>query len=514
MSVVAMAASLLLAASPASAADAKPVAGGSATLLISSEPTSWDNQIIQTSGGTTGFAGSAVYDGLFQIDPESGKIVPRIASSVTPNKDATEWTLKLRPNLKFTDGTALDAAAVKFNWDRFASATSRCPCRSAMNGWTWSAPDPTTFVVSTGTPLGGFPALLALTQLTSSLNAIASPAALQKFGANYGSSPETTVGAGGWSLKEWVRGDHITLVKNPGFWDAPRPYLDQMTLKPVADQAQKANALQANQADLVLLPILDASTKQLQDAKYPSYGILNDGGINAQFNVSKAPLDDVRVRRALTMALNLPDMNQKAALGTASIATTYFVKGSPFYNEKVKQPAYNLAQAQKLIDAYVAEKGPVTFTLLYTTALKSWGDAALQSWAQLKNVNVVADFQLPTVGAAKLATGDFQASVGSTPNPATYPETFYQNYSTGSTSNTQKISNPQLDAAMKDARGDVTVPARKKALDQITKIIVDQSYSSLFYRNINTWFTQKYVKGVVQKDFNTIQPTGMWFAKH
>jgi peptide/nickel transport system substrate-binding protein len=516
VTAVALASLALSATTPAGAASSeKPVAGGTATMLISAEPTTFDTMTIQGAGGTTGLAGSAVYDNLFTIDPNSGRIVPRLAESVTPNADATQWTIKLRPKLVFSDGTTLDANAIKTNWDRLAGPTSTCGCKTALTGWTWVAADPLTFKVAMPTPVGGFPAILALAQGTSQLGLVASPTALQKFGSSYGTTAESTVGAGPWTLKEWIRGSAITLVKNPRYWDAPRPYLDSLVLKPVVDQAQKANAMQANQADIAYLPVLDQSTKTLSDLKYPAFGVYQDGGITVEYNVSSGPLSDVRIRKALTMAANLPDMNQKAAVGTATTVTTYFAKGSPFYNAAVKQTPYSLKKAQQLIDQYVAEKGPVNVTLLYGTgALVPWANALLQSWAQLKNITITGDQQAAVASALALQQGRFQAGLGATPNPASYPETFYQYFSSGSSANVQKVNDPRFDKVLSDSRGDVTVAGRKKALDQITKIIEDNQYFTRLYYNINTTYTQKYVKGVVMKDFSQIQPVGMWLAKH
>jgi peptide/nickel transport system substrate-binding protein len=416
----------------------------------------------------------------------------------------------LRSDVKFSDGTPFDASAMKVNWDRFASATSTCACRSDLTGVTWVVTNPTTFTVTLPTSVGGFPAILA----NSNIGEIASPAALQKLGAGYGKSPDTTVGAGPWTLKEWVRGDHMTLVKNPSYWDAPRPYLSTFILKAVADLAQKAAAFHAGQADLALFPAPGPDTKGLSDAGFKAYGVLQPGGLSVQF-VQQAPLNDLRVRKALVMAANLNDMNQKASNGVAQPVSTYFTKGDPFYTATAKQYPYNLKQAQQLIDEYVAEHGgqPVAFSLLYSPSVKLWGDAVLQSWAQLKNVNVTPDFQSATQSPVLTSTGRYQAALTSTVSPAYYPETFYRVLHAGLSSNVQKWSDPKLDAILDAGRTAVSVDARKKSIDNITKYITDNAmYLMLFHNQVQT-YVQKNVKGVVMKDSSSIQPVGMWLAK-
>jgi peptide/nickel transport system substrate-binding protein len=78
----------------------------------------------------------AIYDELIHIDPTTHEITPGLAASVTGNADATVWTIKLRPNLEFSDGTPLDAAAVKANWDRLADPATASPARTVVTGMT------------------------------------------------------------------------------------------------------------------------------------------------------------------------------------------------------------------------------------------------------------------------------------------------------------------------------------------------------------------------------------------
>src|SRR5207248_6080562 len=102
--------------SPETTAPAEaPEAGGTLTGMELFDANSLDPAF----GNTDGVAFFAVFDNLVIIDPAAGVVLPELADAVT-SSDAINWTMKIKPNLKFSDGTVLDANAVKFSWDRFA----------------------------------------------------------------------------------------------------------------------------------------------------------------------------------------------------------------------------------------------------------------------------------------------------------------------------------------------------------------------------------------------------------
>jgi ABC-type transport system substrate-binding protein len=145
--------------------------------------------------------------------------------------------------------------------------------------------------------------------------------------------------------------------KNADFWDHPRPYLDTIVAKPVSDTAVKADAIAAGSADGGIFPSAPAEVKRVQQFGLPVYGI-PEGSLGVTFNMSRTPLDDVRVRQALVLASDVDDVNAKAFAGAATPVDTWFPKGSPMYDPSLVQKTDNLKRAQKLIDAYVVERGP------------------------------------------------------------------------------------------------------------------------------------------------------------
>ncbi|MET0896027.1 MAG: ABC transporter substrate-binding protein, partial [Acidimicrobiia bacterium] len=242
---------------PAAAAQAKPKSGGTLTYLLPADINQIDSAKIASTPNVA--AAQMVYSALITIDPQTLKPVMRLAQSLSSNSASTVWTMKLRPGLKFSDGTPLDAAAVVANWDREKVPEVASNCRSTISGLTsYVAQDSTTVVITLPEARTGFP-----NQLGGCMTYISSPQAATKFGLATGASPEASIGAGPYIWKDWARGSQATFVRNPNYWDKPRPYVDTVIAKPVQDVGQALTAWQAGQGDLAFT---NGITKAAQDA--------------------------------------------------------------------------------------------------------------------------------------------------------------------------------------------------------------------------------------------------------
>src|SRR5262249_31327648 len=137
------------------------------------------------------------------------------------------------------------------------------------------------------------------------------------------------------------------------------------------------------------LSIFDQTLQQMQETGttvfgYPEAG----GGADIAFNLAVPGLDDVRIRRALVLATDSKDINLKAAGGAATMVDTFFAKGTPYYNPKVVQKQNDLKAAQKLVDEYVAQHGPQTFTFYMCDSCSQFGNPVAQQWARLKGITI------------------------------------------------------------------------------------------------------------------------------
>ncbi|HQN63376.1 MAG TPA: ABC transporter substrate-binding protein, partial [Flexilinea sp.] len=151
-----------------------------------------------------------IYDPLIYADPEQN-LHPGLATSWEVNPEGTEFTLNLRNDVKFHDGTPFNAQAVKVSLDRAAVGTTVAAAAPAIltDYIETQVVNDTQVVIKFSTPHATF-----LQDLTRPWLMISSPAAIEQYGDDYGQHP---VGTGPFIFKEWAAQDHITLVKNPDY---------------------------------------------------------------------------------------------------------------------------------------------------------------------------------------------------------------------------------------------------------------------------------------------------------
>jgi peptide/nickel transport system substrate-binding protein len=405
--LVVLAAPALVAVGAHEAVAASPERGGTLTTMEAADNrTSWDPIALLGIPQYDSPGSFAIYDTLFYEDPATLKLVYRLATSMTTSDGGTTWTLKLRPNVKFSDGTPFDAAAVQFNWQRIADPANKAfAYATAAPIQSMQVVDPLTLRATLNAPDPNWNHRVAY-----KLAAVGSPTAIKAEGANFGIHP---VGAGPFILKEWVRNDHQTFVRNPDYWEKGRPYLDQIVHKFIADETTKYATFKTTPGSMDFVYSPDV----IGEAKQDGYQVLtqapNAGGWAMAFNTVKAPFNDARVRQAIALAIDQKQFNQTRRGGDKTLLmNTVEQPGTPYYDKNVAMPKTNLAAAQKLVDQVVAETGkPIEFTYAVFNTPYIVTDAQLlqAQVSKLKNVNMKVDVQASTLLIANFNSGNFQA---------------------------------------------------------------------------------------------------------
>src|SRR5262249_51506281 len=293
-----------------------PQPGGSITVTMSAELRGFDPTLATTSntGGSEAQVMFAVYDKLLYADPASGGMVPRLAESMTTT-DATTWTLKVRPGIKFTDGTPYDATAVKCNWDRHADPANNSPWGTTVKNITYQVLDPLTLKITLKSASGQFPRVVS-----DQLSFIGSPTAEAAAGNQAGYNPKP-VGAGPFVLKEWVRSASETLDRNPAYWDSPRPYLDRLIFRTLTDEQQRLNGCKVGegQVDFTTTPLTADSGKD-------SGNVVVSPSINSStiyFNLKRLPFSDKNARQAVQLAIDVDQINKTLFNGILETPKSY-----------------------------------------------------------------------------------------------------------------------------------------------------------------------------------------------
>jgi len=261
------AASTAPAASP-SAAAGTPVNGGNLVVALQGDMVYADPSLV--SDGNSLYVATQVVEGLVGLAPGTiSDVIPVLAASMpTVSADGKTYTFTLRTGVTFHDGTPFNAAAVKFNYDRWKNYPKGDLQDNAYyygavfggfgadsNIVSVDAPNDTTVVMTLKSPQSNF--LLAQ---TLQVFGIQSPTALQADKAdttplssnNYAQGKgQSMVGTGPFMFKEWVPGDHVTVVKNPSYWDtANAAHLDQITFKPFGDSTATLQAVESGGVDV------------------------------------------------------------------------------------------------------------------------------------------------------------------------------------------------------------------------------------------------------------------------
>ena len=475
----------------AGGASSGPKHGGIITWAVEAETTGG----YCTSGNATlGPAGiqvaNAIYDTLTTLNSK-GQVVPYLAKSVTPNADYTQWTITLRPGIKFHDGEPLDANAVKLNLDtaRGANPNVGAPLSTFvnLNIASVTVTGPLTVVVGMHSPWSSYPVYL----FEAGRAGIAAPAQL----SSTQTCPTNLIGTGPFELVDWVPNDHLTVKRNPNYWRPGLPYLDKIIFKPVPDATSELNGLQGGDLDVIQTSSAN-SILTLRDRKKAgqSNEFDTDQGADIGYgllNVEKPPFNDITARLAVGYAGDANQLNQIRNKGLETIATGPFGPGTPYYLTPSQAraagfPHHDLAKAMALEHQYEAAHGGQHVSAELLT-LADPETLALAELVKQQESLAGIDFTIQQVDQATLIAralgGDFNLATFRN-QPQDDPDTQYVWWHSGSPVNFSRIKDPVIDADLEQGRL-TPDPAKRIAIYRdMNRRFASQAYE------LWTWYTR------------------------
>jgi peptide/nickel transport system substrate-binding protein len=411
----------------------------------------------------------------------NGDWAPYLAESVVPNAAYTSWTVTLRPNLVFHDGTPCNGAALLTNFvAQSKSLLTGVILSPTLVSITQTAPLAVTITFKS--PWVPFPYYLA-GGIGGQIAYIAAPSML--------SNPNGTtnpVGTGPFVFKEWVPNDHFTATANPNYWRKGMPYLSEITYKPIPDESARAEALKSGTIDLMITDVAQIITQFRGNKSYSyiddSTHVAGEPDMNCvQLNCLAAPFNDANVRRAAAMAINRPQYAKVIDDGVQPVSNGLFVPGSPYYSS-TKYPAYNPSEATKLVKAAAqASGGPISFSYGSTNSPAAIRAAEYleQAWQQVGfqvKTNIVQ--QNDTINNA--LAGKYQA-LGWRQFGAVDPDLNYIFWSTTTVSsgalsiNMARNADPQIETALLQGRASTDKEVREAAYKTVNKrLAIDIPY--------------------------------------
>ncbi|OHV30963.1 hypothetical protein CC117_27150 [Parafrankia colletiae] len=345
----------------ASADTGAPQSGGSITFGVANETSGLDPTVSAAVGAAGASELAAIYDVVLRYDPEKKTYENGTAQELTHNADYTEWTLRLKPGITFSDGTAYDADAVRQSIERHRAPKSRSLARDYVQMIDqMTVVDPLTLRFSLVSAWTGFPYLL-----TTQAGFITSPTAVQKLGEKLNTNP-AGAGAGPFVLDSYTPKDSIVLTRNPNYWDGP-VYLESLKFVHFQGGALTYEAFRSGQIQAGFLREAAAS-HDAGEAEEPGYvATLGAGDLLAINSAEGHPGHDRRVRQALAAAIDPKVLSTRVYDGKAVPSSSPFPGGFP-WGPGVPGTTYDLAKATSLVAAAKADGWDGRIELLASSA--------------------------------------------------------------------------------------------------------------------------------------------------
>lgn len=468
--VVLIAAAILTACSGGGGTDSsgdeggEPQRGGTLTYAFSADAASIDPARCGVNPAPTPCF--AIYGALTIYNPDTREFEPGIAESFE-TEDGLVWTLKLRPDVKFSDGTPFDAEAVVYNWERVKDPALLSTALGLAATLTWEVIDPLTVKITSSNV--NYQLRWALAE---DLAFIGSPTAMESKGADFATSP---VGAGPFLMTSWAQGTEMLLERNDDYWDSPRPYVDKLALKVVPAEDQKWNALQSNQLNLAVMGE-QRFTERAEAAGFSMVRHPHLHGNGLFISQTNGALADADVRTAVNELLDIEQI-MEAFYPEETPATNYSPEGSPLYDPSQTFPVQDVDDAQSLIDGYLERTGEdeVTVKLTASSASPVGLQQAEMVQSQLQraeglNVEIV---QLDTSALINsILTRDFELILSGQPGINT--DNLYPLFHSTGTRNYVNFSDPEVDKALEMTRTTPDQAVADEAYKEVLKTVAEK----------------------------------------
>ncbi|MBZ7829840.1 ABC transporter substrate-binding protein [Raoultella planticola] len=475
---------------------------------------------------------SDLFEGLVSVSP-AGEIEPRLAEK-WENKDNTVWTFHLRPGVTWSDRTAITAQDIVWSWQRLVSPLTASPYSSypgnmhianaqeiaegkkAPETLGVKAVDDATLEVTLTQPNAALLAMLAHPSLVPIDKVL-----VNRFGEQW-TKPEHIVTSGPYKLSAWVVNERIVAERNPRYWDNEHTVINKVTWLPIHSEAADVNRYKAGEIDIVYtVPI-----NQFAQLKKTMGDQLNVSPQLAtyyyEFNTTRPPFNDPRVRLALNMALD-KDIIAEKVLGQGQ-RPAWLISQPDIGGVKLQNPDYaswprdkRIAEAKKLLsEAGYSDSHPLVFNLLYNTSESHQRVAIAASSMWKKNLGVEAKLQNQEWKTMldTMHTHNFDAVRYAWIADYDDAATFLNNFRTGDSENTSQYSNPAYDEALKNAAKASDGVARGKYYQQAEDLLAKDVPAVPVYHYVRTHLVKPWVGGFTPDKLGYYFTKDMYIKKH
>lgn len=311
---------------------------------------------------------SPVYETLFKVVGD-GEIEGYLAESIIGDSDALTYTIKLRPDVTFSDGSKLDADTLLWNFENYKANSSYSTTDfGSVTSFEKISDDTVVIHLSSWTSQVPY-------SLARNAGLMYSKKAFDENGYDW--CLQNPVGTGPYVLDKWVNDEYKTFVKNENYWNTEaKPYFDDLKIVIIGDEAAAQNSLMAGEIDAyhgfsdssqAIMLNMGGYNRLINKLGYSSYVIYFAS------DVEGSPISNVLVRQAICHAIDSQAMSNALGFGMTIANNQYAIPGTKFYNDEIQGYPYNPEKAKELL----AEAG---YPDGFTTTIYTGNDMDMTSW--------------------------------------------------------------------------------------------------------------------------------------
>jgi peptide/nickel transport system substrate-binding protein len=468
-----------------------PTAGGTLISASTSSPTGLDPHSVALLANYR--ITRLMYSPLVNLSPDLVP-VPALAESWEMPDDVT-YIFHLRSDVTFHSGKTMTSADVKYSLDRILDESTGAWQRGSFASVaSTETPDDSTFVVTLSSPFSGF--------IAAAFNLLVVPAEIADQPSDY--LMTHAVGTGPFKLDSWTPDVELNLVKHSGYWESGLPYLEGVTIRVIPEENSILAALETGDIDHYVLEDNKAFASLQSEGALSLVTIPSWGSYVVNINHRKEELQDVRVRQALSLAMNRSEILQIAGsdVGVVSgpIPPTHQLYSMPtsdlaFYETNIDQAKALLAEAG-YPDGFALDILYIpTYPLMELSAITlaaQWAEIGIQAEPRSTDVGVWLDLRTKTYDYYISTNLDFP-----TIDPDVYLfDTFH---SSSAPAQWDAWSDPEVDAMLEEGHRTSDVEARQAIFADIQKALVERCAAYWTY---------------AQNFVNVLQPDVMGFVPH
>ncbi|MDR3050688.1 MAG: peptide ABC transporter substrate-binding protein [Oscillospiraceae bacterium] len=520
-----LAVTMLLTSSAALAAGG---ADAAIVVCIGSQPETIDPQMNSASDGSNYI--KHLFEGLLKYDWEGKGIVLGMAESYETSEDGLTWTFKIRPDAKWSDGKDLTAEDFVYTWRRLVDRDNAAPYAGDMgqfllNGMAIvngekapeelgvTAIDAKTLEVKLENPCAFFTDIMAFPAYYPVRQDI-----VEANGTGWINTPATLIGNGAYKLESWTMDEEIVLVPNPEYYDVDKVVAKRLVFKLLSDPIAKLAAVRNGEIHWTD----DVPTEEIEATKAENLFHVEPqlGTYYVDINNSKAPFDNVLVRKALSLAID-PNYLAEVAIGGLYLPATNFVgpgftnaDGSQFIDTQVIIDRSDYEANKKAAQEALAEAGypngegfpTVEYGTNQSGVHTPTMEALMAMWKDVLGINVVSSQVEWSVFLPMRRNGEHQLARNGWVADYNDASNLLDLFTSTSGNNSTQYRSPEFDALMAKVKASTDAAERSALMHEAEKLAIGTDYAAVpVYYYTTLWLANPNIKGV------TTYPTGEKF---